>query len=93
MSHYGDTVQMQDRVLVCSLVLITPHLPGWWADTMSHKGCLCCLVSMTADNLSPCLSARLGSWNLDCERTLWPGALYGAHLWEAKGRCLCLNHW
>lgn len=70
MSHYGDTVQMEDRVLVCASVLVTPHLHGWWEDTVSHKGCLCCLVSVMAGTPSLSLSARLGSWHLDCERTL-----------------------
>lgn len=46
-----------------------------------------------ADVPSSCLSARLGSWNLACERTLWAGAPSGAHPWEVKGPCLCLGHW
>lgn len=57
------------------------------------QGVPCCLGAMMADVPPSCLSARLVSWNLACERTLWPGALYGAHPCKAKGPCLCLGHW
>lgn len=55
------TMETLSRCRAESWCVITPHLHGWWADTVSHKGCLYCLASMMADNLSPCLSARLGS--------------------------------